>query len=126
MFSFTFSANSENSFTSMMRLIHNISEHVTTIPNEHVSDEILEMKLRIPGNFEKKKRGKENAVFKRESLNNNTNVEISSPYIVHNESMDRTSAESPDSEFHHSSELFGSGRFEGLPNFICYQDDEML
>lgn len=126
MFSFTFSASSENSFTSMMRLIHDISEHVTTIPNEHVSDEMLEMKLRIPGNFEKKKRGKKNAVFKRESLNNNTNVEISSPYIVHNESMDRTSPESPDSEFHHSCELFGSGRFEGLPNFICYQGDEML
>ena len=110
----------------MMRLIHDISEHVAIIPNEHASDEMLEMKLRIPGNFEKKKGGKENAVFKRDSLNNNTDVEISSPYIVHNEGTERTSPESLDSEFHHSPELFVSGRFEGLPGFICYQDDEML
>lgn len=126
MFSFVDSVNSENSFTSMMRLIHDISEHVATIPNEHASDEMLEMKLCIPGNFEKKKRGKENAVFKRDSLNSNTDVEISSPYVVHSESSERTSPESLDSEFQHSPELFESGRFEGLPGFICYQDDEML
>ena len=126
MFSFVDSVNYENSFTSMMRLIHDISEHVATIPNKHASDEILEMRLRIPGNFEKKKRGKENAVFKRDSLNSNTDVEISSPYVAHNESTERTSPESLDSEFQHFPELLESGRFEGLPGFICYQDDEML
>jgi len=80
--------SSENSFTSVLRLIHDITEQSTAI-----------------------------------NLNNNNDVDLMTS--EENDKIEVLSTNSTESsDFNHNRHTFNHVTFEGLPNFICYNEDE--
>ena len=59
----------------------------------------------------------DNDIQKSKPENNNT--------VSTNDEVEMISRDSPSSDFGHTRQVFAPVKFEGLPNFICYQEEDV-